>query len=147
MEYEGPIAVHVGHCKTEGRDFSLLPSFLLPRQQVSRQGLAEFVEAWKKNHCVRDAREDFADAVAATDEDGGTLSEEESRYVLPRSTAYQWLYALIVRLRLHAGCLQIEPPQHFSVYELMQLPLHTLTACFEISLPWCVGSSLFLIPP
>jgi hypothetical protein len=147
MEYEGPIAVHAGHCKTEGRDFSLLPSFLLPRQQVSRQGLTEFVESWKKDHCVRDARESFADGVAAADEDRGTLSEKESRYSVPCSTAYQWLYALIVRLRLHAGRLQIEPPEHLSVYALIQFPLHTLTACFEISLSWRVGSSLFLIPP
>ena len=147
MEYEGLLAIHVGHCKTERRDFSLLPSFLLPRQQLSRQGFAEFLESWKKAHRMCDARDELEDAVAAADEDVGTLSEKEERYSVPRSTAYHWLYALIVRLRLHAGCLQIAPPEHFSVFELWPLSLETLTACLEVSLPWRVASRLIMIPP
>ena len=147
MEYEGPIAIHVGHCKTQGHDFSMLPSFLLPRQQISRLGLEHFLEAWKKGHWMQYAREQFADGIEAADDDGGTLREKETRYRTPRSTAYQWLYALIVRLRLHAGPLQIEPPQHFSVLELIRLPLATLVACLEVSRTWRVASVLIIIPP
>lgn len=147
MEYEGPLAVHVGHCQQQNRDFSLLPSFLLPRQQISRLGLEHFLEAWKQSHRMHDAREQFADGIAASDEDAGAWREKEARYSLPRSTAYHWLYALIVRLRLHAGPLQIHPPEHFSVLELVSLPLRTLTACLEISRPWRVASELILIPP
>ena len=147
IEYEGPLAIHVGHCKTQGRDFSMLPGFLLPRQQISRLGFEHFLEAWKKTHRMQYAREQFADGIAASDEDGGTLREAEVRYEVPRSTAYQWLYALIVRLRLHAGPLQIEPPLHSSVFELVRLPLRTLISCLDISRTWRVASALVLIPP
>jgi hypothetical protein len=147
MEFEGKIAIHVGHCKQQGHDFSMLPSFLLPRQQISRLGFEHFLEVWKKAHQMADAREQFADGIAASDEDGGTLCEKEARYGVPRSTAYQWLYALIVRLRLHAGPLQIEPPLHFSVFELVGLPLRTLVSCLEIARTWRVASALVLIPP
>ena len=147
MEFEGKIAIHVGHCKTQGHDFSMLPSFLLPRQQMSRLGFEHFLEAWKKSHRIHDAREQFADGVAASDEDQGTLREKEKRYEVPRSTAYQWLYALIVRLRLHAGSLQIDPPEHFSVFELMRLTLRTLISCLNITRTWSVASELILIPP
>ncbi|MGK5089167.1 hypothetical protein WDW86_16575 [Bdellovibrionota bacterium FG-2] len=147
MEFAGAIAIHAGHCRTQGCDFSLLPSFLLPQKQISRLGLVAFLETWKHRHSVQEARDEFADGVAATDEDAGTLLEREVRYEVPRSTAYQWLYALIVRLRLHSGHLQIVPPLHFSVFELVRLPLRTLTSCLEISLPWRVASALILIPP
>ena len=147
MEFEGSLAIHVGHCKTEGRDFSMIPSFLLPRQQISRLGLVHFLEAWTTAYSMQYAREQFADGIAAADEDGGALRDKEVRYEAPRSTAYQWLYALIVRLRLHAGDLQIDPPQHFSVFELARLPLRTLLACLESSRTWRVASALILIPP
>ena len=147
MEYDGPLAIHVGHCKAQGRDFSLLPSFLLPDRSISRLGLVAFVEDWKKSHHMAKAREQFADGVAAADEDQGALSDQEIRYEVPRSTAYQWLYALIVRLRLHAGHLQILPPECLSVLELVGLSLFTLTACLEISLSWRVASPVFAVPP
>jgi hypothetical protein len=105
------------------------------------------LEAWKKAHQMPYAREQFADGVAASDEDIGALREKESRYEVPRSTAYHWLYALIVRLRLHAGSLQIDPPAHFSVFELVGLPLRTLVSCLDISRTWRVASALVLIPP
>lgn len=147
MEFEGRLAIHVGHCKHQGHDFSMLPSFLLPRQQISRLGFEHFLEAWKKAHQMPYAREQFADGIAASDEDVGALREKEARYEVPRSTAYQWLYALIVRLRLHAGSLQIDPPAHFSVFELVELPLRTLLSCLDISRTWRVASELVLIPP
>lgn len=148
MEYEGPIAIHVGHCKTQDRDFSLLPSFLLPRQQVSRLGLESFLELWKRHHCLQEARIEFAAGVGAGSDaaDDGSLPEAPG-YRLPRSTAYHWLYALIVRLRLHASRLAITPPELFSVFECRRLPLSTLVACLDVSLPWRVASALALIPP
>jgi len=150
MEYEGPIAIHVGHCKTQGRDFSLLPSFLLPRTQVSRLGLESFLELWKRHHCVQAARVEFAAGVGAgagsDAADDGSLPEAPG-YRLPRSTAYQWLYGLIVRLRLHSRRLAIAPPELFSVFECRRLPLPTLLACLDVSLPWRVAFRLVLIPP
>lgn len=150
MEYEGRIAVHVGHCKNQGHDFSLLPSFLLPRQQVSRLGLASFLESWKRSHSMPATRVEFAAGVsagaAADAADDGSLPEAPG-YRLPTSTAYQWLYALIVRLRLHASSLAIAPPATFSVFECRRLPLSKLVACLDVSLPWRVASPLILIPP
>jgi hypothetical protein len=48
LEFAGPIAIHVGHCKEEKRDFSYFPDFLFQGASYRAQRLRSLCKSSKR---------------------------------------------------------------------------------------------------
>ena len=132
----GMIAIHVGHCRTERRDFSYFPDFLIPGKRLSRQSWQLFVEGFQKTKVIRDSIDDLIAGVEIPD------------FTLALSSAYNFLYAAIRPLRMHHAQLSILAPRASSVsvyYVLPKLVVKNLFGRSEFS--WHAFHHITLIPP
>jgi hypothetical protein len=133
LKFSGEIAVHVGHCSSGRQDFSYFPSFLIPFRRASRAGLKGYYARWRSGGIVRDAIDCFIDPIVD--------------FTLARSTAYSWLYGIIVALRLNHVVLGIPPPAPSSVFVLFDIEPQVVNSCFSSRLHWTSGFQITLIPP
>jgi hypothetical protein len=141
VEFDGNIAIHVGHCRTQKRDFSYCPSFIIPYRQISRLSLLEFILNWHPLGEVRKGIDWFMEGIASGAE------EVSEAFELATSTAYNWIYGLIILLRLHSNELQTLPPESVSIREVRGLSPKILALCFNPLLNWTPGMDHIRAPP
>lgn len=136
LDYVGPIAIHVGHCKSKGCDFSYFPSFLLPGRTPSRLTLESFVDA------ARVSRN--------TSQVIGILSEgfSDPQFSVASSTAYSWIYSICLSLCLNQVELGLPSPVLKSVYAVYELPSKFLSGLFKkVCCRWNVHQDIVFYPP
>lgn len=136
LDYVGPIAIHVGHCRSKGSDFSYFPSFLLPGRSPSRLTLGRFAESAK--------------ASRNTSESIGVLSEgiSEPNFSVSSSTAYSWISSICLSLCINELVLGLSSHTTKSVYSIYGLPLKILTELFtKRGCRWNVHQSIVFYPP
>jgi hypothetical protein len=75
----------------------------------------------------------------------GAIPTED--FTVALSTAYGWLYALIVGLRLNHLELGIAPPVRKSVTALADVAPPVVGAIFAIGLSWTPALQITLVPP
>lgn len=142
IEFNGKIAIHVGQCRTKKRDFSYFPSFMIPYRRMSRASLEEFTLRWRRSGKISPSIEWIIEGL-----DSGPETSEAVESRVARSTAYNWLYALIVPLRLHSEELKIRPPYSTSIQEIRKQPLSIIRSCFNPLLNWTPGIDHIRAPP
>jgi hypothetical protein len=138
MDHSGPIAIHVGHCKTKGSDFSYFPSFLLPGRQWSRASWCLFIKSYQLNSNVK----------ASLDEVIGHFEKED--VTMPLSSAYNLLYAALRPMRMNCaaiGCSMSElVANSISVYRSISKSSRDLLFS-TLTLRWHAFHRIILIPP
>jgi hypothetical protein len=142
IEFKGEVAIHVGHCRIKKRDFSYFPSFLIPYRRTSRASLEEFTFKWYQSGSLSEGIEWILEGL-----DSGSEKNDLGEYKVPMSTAYGWLYALIIPLRLHSEELRIRPPYSTSIQEIRNQSAATIRKCFEPLRAWNPGFEHILAPP
>ena len=136
LDYVGPIAIHVGHCASNGCDFSYFPSFLLPGRSPSRSTLDSFAEASRSS--------------GNTSQSIGVLSEglSDVDFCVSSSTAYSWIYSICLSLCINQDLLALPSPVPKSVYAIYELPSRALAELFTgVSCRWNVHQNIVFYPP
>ncbi len=136
LGFGGTIAIHVGRCRTQGRDFSYFPDFLIPGKRLARQSWQMFVEAFCRTKVIRESI------------DGLVAGIEMPDFTLALSSAYNFLYAAIRPLRMHHAELAILAPSASSVgvyYSLPKLVIENLFARSDFA--WHAFHHITLQPP
>jgi hypothetical protein len=141
VEFDGKVAIHVGRCRTQKRDFSYSPSFVIPYRQISRMSLLEFIFQWHPLGKVQEGIDWFLEGIESGSE---RVSEA---FKLATSTAYGWIYGLATLLRLHSDTLQILPPESISIRAVRTSPVRILKHCFDPVLNWTPGIDHIRAPP
>jgi hypothetical protein len=141
VEFDGKVAIHVGHCKTQKRDFSYCPSFIIPYRQISRMSLQEFISQWHPLDKVKKGINWFMEGL----ESGSKIVSEG--FELATSTAYNWIYQLVILLRMHSNTLEVLPPESVSIRAVRALPAQILALCFNPHLNWTPGIDHNRAPP
>lgn len=141
VEFDGKIAIHVGHCKTQKRDFSYCPSFIIPYRQISRMSLFEFIAQWHPLEKIKRGIHWFMDGL-----ESGHGSDSDT-WELATSTAYNWIYGLVILLRMHSNVFDIIPPESVSVRAVRTLPPRILKLCSDPKLNWTPAMNHIRAPP
>ena len=141
VEFDGEVAIHVGHCQTQKRDFSYSPSFIIPYRQISRISLREFISQWHPLGKVQTGIDWLLEGIEA-----GAEKISETLEVAT-STAYGWIYGLLTLLRIHSNTLKTLPPESTSIREVRRLPPEILERCFDPLLNWTPGIDHIRAPP
>ena len=141
IEFDGKIAIHVGCCRTQKRDFSYSPSFVIPYRQISRLSLREFISQWHPLERIQNGIDWFLEGI----ESGSEVVSEAIG--LATSTAYSWIYGLLTLLRLHSNILKVTPPESTSIRAVRVLPTEILELCFDPLLNWTPGIDHIRAPP
>jgi hypothetical protein len=132
----GAIAIHVGHCRTQGCDFSYFPDFLIPGKRLSRQSWQTFVEEFQRTKVIKNSIDNLVCGVEIPD------------FTLPLSTAYNFLYAAIRPLRMHHSDLSIIAPTTSSVGVYYGLPKLVIKNLFgRCDFGWHALHHITLQPP
>lgn len=113
----------------------LFPWILNPFRRLSRAGLKEFYASWKASGRVQEAIDEFVYKLPT------------ENFTMALSTAYGWLYALIVGLRINHLSLGITPPDKMSVATLADVAPEVVGACFAVDRSWTPALQITLVPP
>lgn len=141
VEFDGEVAIHVGHCRNRKKDFSYCPSFLIPYRQISRMSLLAFIVEWHPLGKVQKGIDWFLEGL-----ESGSEGVSEA-FGLATSTAYDWIYGLVILLRLNSDKLNVLPPESVSIRSVRVLPFEILTQCFNARLNWTAGIDHIRAPP
>jgi hypothetical protein len=131
----GPIAVHVGHCKTEGRDFSYMPDFLVPGRRLSRPTLRRFVEVFAETGDIKKGIDDIVERIEGDD------------FSIALSSAYDWLYGCVRALRLNAGRLATSVSEATSAAAIRSASRSALADLFDRHLAFRPLQRMIFWPP
>lgn len=141
IEFNGKVAIHVGHCRIQKLDFSYCPSFVIPYRQISRMSLLEFIFQWHPVGKVQKGIDWFMEGLESGSE------ELSNAWELASSTAYNWIYGLVTLLRLHSDTLKVLPPESVSIRAVRTLPVSLLKRCFDPIFNWTPGIDHIRAPP
>ena len=95
------VAIHVGRCQNKKKDFSFFPKILIPYVRVTRPTLGRLFKAWLKLTNVAEASESV------------TQEFSDDEWILPFSTAWSWLYLVLVFCRLNFAKLSTPSSHRF----------------------------------
>lgn len=133
--HAGPVAIHVGHCRTQKRDFLYLPDFLIAGRRLSRPTLKNFAETFAATGDIKICIDDLIERI------------ERDDFAIALSSAYEWIYASLRALRLNAGRLAIAISEVTSVAVVRSVSRSALRDLFESSHAWHPGHDMIFHPP
>lgn len=134
--FDGLIAIHVGHCKTQHCDFSYFPDFLIPGRRLSRPSWDKFVDDFQRTRTIAESIDELVEGI------------ETSDFTMALSSAYNVLYGGVRALRINHEALGILAPMDMSVYVFYDLPKLAARNLFSFSdFPWHARQNIVLHPP
>lgn len=131
----GRIAVHVGQCRTKGRDFSYMPDFFVPGRRLSRPTLKLFAEKFAGTGDIKSGIDDLVESIESDD------------FSVALSSAYEWLYGCVRALRFNAGRLAIAVSEATTVLGIRAAPRSALAVLFDCHLPFRPFQRMIFWPP
>lgn len=133
--HAGPVAIHVGHCRTRKKDFLYFPDFLIAGRRLSRPTLKSFAETFAATGEIKMCIDDLIEHIEGDD------------FAIALSSAYEWIYATIRALRLNAGRLAIQVSEVTSVAVMRSVSSSALSDLFESRYAWHPYHDMVLHPP
>lgn len=135
LEYAGPVAIHVGHCKELGTDFSYFPDFLIAGRKLSRRTFKRFAQDFVQAGSIRASIDGLIAKVPLDD------------FTVALSSAYEWLYQAVRALRLNAGALAIRVEEGTSIGVVMAVRPGALDHLFLAKFIWHPAHHMLCYPP
>lgn len=109
LGFSGPVAIHVGHCQTYGKDWSYYPSFLLWRRLVSKASVLRVISGLIKTRKITDCIDEL-------------IADIEGVEYFALSSAYFLVYSFISALIINHSYLGISCPELKSINVVYNLP-------------------------
>lgn len=133
--HAGPVAIHVGHCRTHKKDFLYLPDFLIAGRRLSRPTFRIFTETFNTTGDIKASIDALIERLDVDD------------FAIALSSAYEWIYASIRALRLNAGALAITISEETSVAVMRSVSSSGLRDLFKPHYAWHPGHDMIFHPP
>jgi hypothetical protein len=134
--YIGPIAIHVGHCFKNKKDFSYVPNFIIPGRKLSRPSFTLYLKTYCQTRNVKNCIDDL------------NFNQRDSEDLhIPLSTAYNWIYQSIRTLRINASDFAIVAPLKLSVFVYYKIFPSVVDNLFLVQRLWHPFHHIIIHPP
>lgn len=131
IEYIGPIVIHCGRCTATKKDFSYLPTVLIPYKKVSKLTYEIIYENYEKYGSVKIATEEASDE----------LGDE---FYLSYSTTYKCLYFLLILININLRVLGLKKERPIILSSLKNTESKSFQTLFQL---WKEENHKIVYPP
>ena len=136
IDFDGLIAIHVGHCRRLGCGFCYFPDFLIPGRRLSRLSHEKFIADFQRTKTIQESIDELVGGFVLSD------------FTMALSSAYNILYSTIRAVRISHERLMILAPEAMSVLVFYDLPRLVMKNLFSwIDCPWHSFHHMVFHPP